>query len=123
MYSLSLSASVWVVMACPEILALRQFVSRITRVKIFCGAGSVRDEKHVLFDCPHIQPTVGDKRQSSRIVQLPNHIAWYSFFGRMILYVSQDISESLDVMLVPTLTIRFRQLISPIRTGGWKRCK
>jgi hypothetical protein len=92
-------------MACPKILALGQVFLVLIGVQI-CGAGSVGDEKRVVFECAHLQP-IRDKFSGLFRFSTMLQFFWQDDLVRV------SLGESMDVMLMLTLTIRVEHLISP----------
>ena len=69
-------------------------VPRVDRVCKFCGAGSIGDEKHVVFECPHLQP-IRDRYGGLFSVSTMIQFLWQDD----LVSVSKFLCECLDVML------------------------
>jgi hypothetical protein len=67
---------------------------RVDRVCKFCGAGSMGDEKHVVFECPHLQP-IRDKYAGLFSFSTMVQFLWQDD----LVSVSKFLCECLDVML------------------------
>jgi hypothetical protein len=69
-------------------------VPRVDRVCRFCGAGSMGDERHVVFECPHLQ-SVRDKYAGLFSVSTMVQFFWQDD----LVSVSKFLCECMDVML------------------------
>ena len=69
-------------------------IPRADRVCTLCGPGSLGDEKHLVFECPHLQP-IRDKYPS--LFQCPTMLQF--FWQADLIGVTKFVSECLDVML------------------------
>lgn len=69
-------------------------VPRVDRVCSFCGAGSMGDERHLVFECPHLQSI------QDRFPGLFRVLTMIQFFWQDDLFtVCKFLCECLDVML------------------------
>jgi hypothetical protein len=69
-------------------------IPRADGVCTLCGPGSLGDEKHLVFECPHLQP-IRDKYPS--LFQCPTMLQF--FWQADLIGVTKFVSECLDVML------------------------
>ena len=69
-------------------------VPRVGRVCRLCGVGSMGDEKHLVFECPHLQ-TIRDKYPVLFGVPTMVQFLWQD----NLVNVSNFICECMDVML------------------------
>ena len=67
---------------------------RVGRVCRFCGVGPLGDEKHVVFECPHLQ-VIRDKYAALFAVSTMVHFLWQDD----LVSVSKFLCECMDVML------------------------
>lgn len=69
-------------------------VPRVDRVCRFCGVGSMGDERHVVFECPHLQ-SIRDKYASLFSASTMVQFLWQDD----LVSVSKFLCECMDVML------------------------
>ena len=69
-------------------------VPRVDRVCRFCGTGSMGDERHVVFECPHLQ-SIRDKYAG--LVSVSTMVQF--FWQDDLVSVSKFLCECMDVML------------------------
>ena len=91
-------------------------VPRVDRVCRFCGTGSLGDERHVVFESPHLQ-FIRDKYAGLFSVSTMAQFLWQDD----LVSVSKFLCECMDVMLGADSDDQSQASDQPL--GGWKRCK